>query len=276
MKSIKNNIKTKEIIALKFELRNSDSDLLKEESILLSILKGPGIPKIITFGRYYNFYVLVQEILGFNLLQIKSLIKQYTIKDIGMMGIQIMNRIEYIHSKNIIHRDIKPENFTTGYNDLSTIYLIDFGIARKYRSSRTLKHVKFELTGRMFGTVRYASYNASRGCQQSRRDDLESVGNMLIYLYTGVLPWKGINLKDKLRKKKYLDMLLLKKYTTNEVICNGMPKEFLEYYKYCRNLTFEQDPDYEYLRNCFRGMLKANLDRNDLKFSYLFNKNYKI
>ena len=76
------NMKTKEIIALKFELRNSDSDLLKEESILLSILKGPGIPKIITFGRYYNFYVLVQEILGFNLLQIKSLIKQISIQKI--------------------------------------------------------------------------------------------------------------------------------------------------------------------------------------------------
>ena len=268
------NIKTKEIIALKFEQRNSDSNLLKQESIFLSILKGPGIPKIITFGRYYNFYVLIQEILGFNLLQIKYLIKRYTIKDIGMMGIQMMNRIEYIHSKNIIHRDIKPENFTTGYNDLSTIYLIDFGIARKYRSSRTLKHVKFELTGRLFGTVRYASYNASRGCQQSRRDDLESIGNMLIYLYTGVLPWKGINLKDKQKKEKYSHMLLLKKYTTNEVICNGMPKEFLEYYRYCRNLNFEQDPDYEYLRNCFRRMLIVNLDKNDLKFSYLFNKNY--
>ena len=266
--------KTKEIIALKFEQRNSDSNLLKQESIFLSILKGPGIPKIITFGRYYNFYVLIQEILGFNLLQIKYLIKRYTIKDIGMMGIQMMNRIEYIHSKNIIHRDIKPENFTTGYNDLSTIYLIDFGIARKYRSSRTLKHVKFELTGRMFGTVRYASYNASRGCQQSRRDDLESIGNMLIYLYTGVLPWKGINLKDKQKNEKYSHMLLLKKYTTNEVICNGMPKEFLEYYRYCRNLNFEQDPDYEYLRNCFRRMLIVNLDKNDLKFSYLFNKNY--
>ena len=268
------NIKTKENIALKFEQRNSDSGLLKEESILLSILKGPGIPKIITFGRYYNYYVLVQEILGFNLLQIKALIKHYTLKDIGMMGIQIMNRIEHIHSKNIIHRDIKPENFTTGYNDLSTIYLIDFGISRKYRSSRTLKHIKFELTGRMFGTVRYASYNASRGCQQSRRDDLESIGNMLIYLYTGKLPWKGIDLKDKQRKKKYLDMLLLKKYTTIEVICNDMPKEFLEYYKYCRELNFEQDPDYEYLRNCFRRMLIANLDKNDLKFSYLFNKSY--
>ena len=174
------NIKTKEIIALKFEQRNSDSNLLKEESVFLSLLKGPGIPKIITYGRYYKFNVLIQEILGFNLMQIKALTKRYTIKDIGMMGIQMMDRIEYIHSKNIIHRDIKPENFTTGYEDLSNIYLIDFGIAKKYRSSRSLKHVKFELTGRMFGTVRYASYNASRGVQQSRRDDLESIGHMLI------------------------------------------------------------------------------------------------
>ena len=268
------NIKTQEIIALKFEQRNSDSNLLKEESVFLSLLKGPGIPKIITYGRYYKFNVLIQEILGFNLMQIKAMTKRYTIKDIGMMGIQMMDRIEYIHSKNIIHRDIKPENFTTGYEDLSNIYLIDFGIAKKYRSSRSLKHVKFELTGRMFGTVRYASYNASRGVQQSRRDDLESIGHMLIYLYTGKLPWKGINLKDKQRKKKYLDMLLLKKYTTLEVICHGMPKEFLDYYRYCRNLSFEQDPDYDFLRNCFRGMLKSNLDKNDLKFSFLFNKNY--
>ena len=268
------NIKTKEIIALKFEQRNSDSNLLKEESVFLSLLKGPGIPKIITYGRYYKFNVLIQEILGFNLMQIKAMTKRYTIKDIGMMGIQMMDRMEYIHSKNIIHRDIKPENFTTGYEDLSNIYLIDFGIAKKYRSSRSLKHVKFELTGRMFGTVRYASYNASRGVQQSRRDDLESIGHMLIYLYTGKLPWKGINLKDKQRKKKYLDMLLLKKYTTLEVICHGMPKEFLDYYRYCRNLSFEQDPDYDFLRNCFRGMLKSNLDKNDLKFSFLFNKNY--
>ena len=268
------NIKTKEIIALKFEQRNSDSNLLKEESIFLSLLKDPGIPKIITYGRYYKFNVLILEILGFNLMQIKAMTKRYTIKDIGMMGIQMMDRIEYIHSKNIIHRDIKPENFTTGYEDLSTIYLIDFGIARKYRSSRTLKHVKFELTGRMFGTLRYASYNASRGVQQSRRDDLESIGNMLIYLYTGKLPWKGINLKDKQRKKKYLDMLLLKKYTTLEVICHDMPKEFLEYYKYCRNLNFEQDPDYERLRNYFRSMLKSNFDKNDLKFSFFFNKMY--
>ena len=110
-----------------------------------------------------------------------------------MTAIQIIDRIEYVHSKNIIHRDIKPENFTIGYNNKSTIYIIDFGISRKYRSAR--KHLKFQLLGKMFGTIRYASYNASRGVEQSRRDDLESIGYMLIYLYTGRLHWKGINLK---------------------------------------------------------------------------------
>ena len=194
-----------------------------------------------------------------------------------MLGIQIINLVEFIHSKNFIHRDIKPKNFTTGYDDLSTIYLIDFGLAKKYRSSTTLKHVKFSLTGRMFGTLRYASYNASRGVEQSRRDDLESIGHMLINLYTGILPWNGIDLRDKLQmEKKYLEMLLLKKYSPCENICKNMPEGFLDYYKYCRNLTFEQDPDYEYLRNCFRKMLKVNLNINDLKFSFLYNKNYLI
>ena len=269
------NIKTKENVALKFEQINSN--LLKEECIILSVLKGPGIPKLITFGRYFNYNVLIQEILGFNLMQIKDMINSYTKKDIGMLGIQIINLVEFIHSKNFIHRDIKPENFTTGYDDLSTIYLIDFGLEKKYRSSRTLKHVKFSLKGRMFGTLRYASYNASRGVEQSRRDDLESIGHMLINLYTGILPWNGIDLRDKLQmEKKYLEMLLLKKYSPCENICKNMPEGFLDYYKYCRNLTFEQDPDYEYLRNCFRKMLKVNLNINDLKFSFLYNKNYLI
>jgi len=124
------NIKTKENVALKFEQINSN--LLKEECIILSVLKGPGIPKLITFGRYFNYNVLIQEILGFNLMQIKDMINSYTKKDIGMLGIQIINLVEFIHSKNFIHRDIKPENFTTGYDDLSTIYLIDFGLAKKY------------------------------------------------------------------------------------------------------------------------------------------------
>ena len=268
------NIKTKKMVAIKVEDRKSESSLLGIETSFLSLLKGYGIPKLIGYGKYGNFNVMIQEILGFNLMQIKALIHHFTIKDIAMMGIQILDRIEFIHSKYIIHRDIKPENFTTGFEDISTIYLIDFGISRKYRSSRTLKHVKYALTGRMFGTVRYASYNASRGVEQSRRDDLESIANMLIYIYTGKLPWKGINLKDRQRKKKYLEMLLLKKFTSPEKICEGMPDEYVDFYKYCKSLNFEQDPDYEYLRNIFRKILSNCLVLNDYKFSWILNKNY--
>ena len=268
------NIKTRKDVAIKFEAKNADSHLLKIEFSFLSFLKGFGIPKLISYGKYFNYNVMVQEILGFNLMQIKNIITKFTIKDIAMMGIQMMDRIEFIHSRYILHRDIKPENFTIGYDDITNIYLIDFGISRKYRSSRTLKHVKYALIGRMFGTVRYASYNASRGVEQSRRDDLESIGNMLIYIYTGKLPWKGISLKDKQRKKKYLEMLLLKKYTPIETICNNMPKEFIDYYKYCRKLNFEQDPDYEYLRNVFRSILSSLHELYDYKFSWLFNKSY--
>ena len=268
------NLKTQKTVAIKFEIRNIDSQLLKIECSFLSFLKGFGIPKLIGYGRYFNYNVMIQEILGFNLMQIKNIINKFTIKDIAMMGIQMMDRIEFIHSRYIIHRDIKPENFTTGYEDITNIYLIDFGISRKYRSSRTLKHVKYAVIGRMFGTVRYASYNASKGVEQSRRDDLESIGNMLIYIYTGKLPWKGISMKDKQRKKKYLEMLLLKKYTPIETICKNMPKEFIDYYKYCRKLNFEQEPDYEYLRNVFRRILLSLNEIYDYKFSWLFNKSY--
>ena len=258
------------LVAIKIEKKNAKTPLLNLECNFLSILKGYGIPEVKSFGYHGNYNILVQELLGKNLMQIKYLINRFTLKDLAMIAIQIMDRIEFVHSKNIIHRDIKPENFVVGYKDNSTIYIIDFGISRKYRSSR--KHLKFQLLGKMFGTVRYASYNASRGVEQSRRDDLESIGYMLIFLGTGKLPWKGINLKAHDRTKKYLEMLLLKKYTSNEVICNNLPKEFICYLNYCKSLSFEQEPDYEYLRNLFRNILLRMNTINDSIFTWTKRK----
>ena len=255
-------------VAIKVDNKNADSQLLQIESTFLSILKGYGIPEIKSFGHHGKFYIMVQELLGYNLMQLRQYIKGFTIKDIAMIGIQIIDRIEYVHSKNILHRDIKPENFVIGYNNSSIIYIIDFGISRKYRSSRTGKHLKYQLIGKMFGTVRYASYNASRGLEQSRRDDLESIGYMLIYLAKGDLPWKGINLKAQDKEKRYIHMLLLKKFTAAEVICQNLPQEFVDYVKYCRQLKFEQQPDYEYLRNLFKSILLRLNTINDMKFSW--------
>ena len=257
-------------VAIKIEKKNGKANLLMVESNFLSLLKGFGVPEIKSFGYHCNYYVLVEELLGLNLMQIKRAIQTFTIKEISMIAIQIMDRIEYVHSKNIIHRDIKPENFVFGLDNDSILYIIDFGISRKYRSER--KHLKFQMLGKLFGTVRYASYNASRGIEQSRRDDLESIGYMLIYLCTGILPWQGVNLRDKNMLNKYVEMLLLKKYLSYEVLCKGLPNEFISYIKYCRNLKFEQDPDYEYLRNLFKSILSRNNEINDLKFSWIVKK----
>ena len=121
------NLKDNSELAIKVERKDAKSHLLEIESNFLSILKGYGIPEIKSYGRTAYFYVLVEEILGPNLTNIKNK-QSFTLKDISMIAIQIIDRIEYIHSKNIIHRDIKPENFTIGYKNQSTIYIIDFGM----------------------------------------------------------------------------------------------------------------------------------------------------
>ena len=268
------NIQDNSEIAIKIEKKDIKTHLLEIESNFLLILKGYGIPEIKSYGHSGNFYILVEELLGDSLDQIRNG-RNLTIKDVSMLAIQILDRIEYIHSKNIVHRDIKPENFLLGYKNSPIVYIIDFGISRKYRSSRTGKHIQFSLTGKLFGTVRYVSFNGSRGVQQSRRDDLESIGYMLIYIIKGKLPWQGINMKDHDRKKKYLQMLFLKKNITPEMLCKDLPPEFTEYMKYCKNLLFEQDPNYEYLRNLFKKILENIHEKNDLNFSWnikLFNK----
>jgi casein kinase I family protein HRR25 len=264
------NIKDNSEVAIKSEIKNFKDHLLELECNFLLLLKGYGIPDVKSYGRSGQFYALVLELLGINLKELKSLKKRLSLKEISLLAIQIIDRIEYVHSKYIVHRDIKPENFLLGYKNSSTIYIIDFGISKKYRSSRTGKHVRFSKTGKMFGTIRYNTYNASRGLEQSRRDDLESIGHMLIYLVKGYLPWANIGGSNV--KKRYFRMLNLKKNTSTKTLCQNLPNEFLEYINYCKNLKFEEDPDYEYLRSLFRKILINLNEINDKRFSS-FSKN---
>ena len=262
------NLQDNSEVAIKVEKKSSIYHLLEAECHFLSILKGYGIPEVKSFGYNYYFYYLVIELLGQNLVEISKTIKSFSLKDIIMIAIQALERIEFVHSKYIIHRDIKPENFLFGNNNTSLLYLIDFGMARKYKSSRTGKHVKYSLTGKLFGTFKFLSYNASRGVEQSRRDDLESLGYMLAYMRNGILPWKGLNLKGSNAKSNYYQSLDLKRFTPPENICKNLPQEFADYLRYCRNLGFEDDPDYNYLINLFKGLLIKMKENNDSKFSW--------
>ena len=274
------NMIDKKSVAVKVEKKDKGLNLLEKESFYLYSLKGTGVPEVISFGYSGKYNILVQTLLGESLGRIFYKNNNYfSLKDICMFSIQILHRIEFVHSKYIIHRDIKPENFLIGKPDKYLIYIIDFGLSKKYKSSRTNKHVQFRLTKKFTGTARYASLNSIRGAEQSRRDDLEAIGYMLLYFFNhGKLPWQGVSCKAK--AEKYVKIYSMKKHLDFDIFCKDMPKQIITYMNYCRELEFEQKPDYDYLRNLFEDVLKSKGMYNDLHFSWILDtsilKNYHI
>jgi len=272
------NIKNNEPVALKLEKKSAKLDLLESEAYFLFHLKGYGIPKIITYGKSGLFKVLVQELLGLSLNSLWELKKRYKIgsklliKDICMIALQALERLEYIHSKNIIHRDIKPNNFLIGKNNPEVIYLIDFGFARKYRSSRTGKHIKFKWIKYAYGSLRYYSINANRGYELSRRDDLESFGYMLVFLAKQYLPWISTEALQINQNIKVEAIYKLRKSATPESLCKGLPEEFAEFIRYSRNLEFEEEPKYDYLKSLFTNILIKNQQKIDFNFFWIVKK----
>ena len=207
------------------------------------------------------------ELLGKSLEDIfeSSPIKKFSIKTTCMLGIQMITILKYIHDKHIIHRDIKPDNFVTGVKERSKyIYLLDFGLAKKYRSSKTLQHHPMTQKKKLTGTARYASINALKGFEQSRRDDLESVGYVLIYFLQGKLPWQGLPIKPK--EDRYVKIMEKKRDTTSEDLCRGLHKNFQTYIEYTRNLGYEENPDYDMLKKLFEEVLSN--EGFDLDFYY--------
>ena len=265
------NIKNNKNYAIKIEDCKKENTNLKEEAYILYSVKGPGIPELISFGRRGKYNILVQNLLGKSIYEIwLKKKKKFTLKDICMLAIQGLERLEYIHSKNYIHRDIKPGNFLVGNPDSSQIYLIDFGMAKKYRSSRTGKHVSFSKNYIIYGTPMFLSINSLKGLELIRRDDLESFGLILIYLYTGNLPW------DKITAKNFGDLaksiMEMRETLPIKTLCKGMPLEMNYYMEYIFKLKFEQDPDYRYLRSLFLNILQKIGEKNDFFFSWVDKK----
>jgi serine/threonine protein kinase len=207
------------------------------------------------------------ELLGSSLEDVfQSQQKKFNIKTVCMIGIQMLDRLEFVHSKNIIHRDIKPDNFVLGLDNKShIIYVLDFGLSKKFRSSRTHQHIKFNVNKKLTGTARYASINALKGCEQSRRDDLEAVGYVLMYFLRGCLPWQGLHVHKG--EDRYKKILAKKRSTSAEELCKGFPNEFVEYINYTRNMEFEADPDYKFLR----GLLISVLEKLNATYDFWYD-----
>lgn len=210
------DIKSNELYAMKVEQNSFQNNVLETESKYLTYLKGFGIPEIKYFGHSEKYHILIETLLDKSLENLFSESHgNFNLKDISMIGIQVLDRLEYIHSKNIIHRDIKPDNFVIGKNNnKNIIYIIDFGLAKKYRNSETLEHIPYRMTKRLTGTARFASVNALKGGEQSRKDDLESLAYMLLYFLRGSLPWQGVSgltKGEKYKKIYYMKKILEQK-----------------------------------------------------------------
>ena len=196
-------ISTKEQVALKVEKSTVSKSVLESEAYLLQIIKGIGIPQVISYGIAKKYKILIEPLLGQSLEDIyNNYGRHFSLAELCMIAIQVLDRIETLHSQGFIHRDIKPDNMLIGKRDPNIIYLIDYGLSKKYRSTKTKKHIRFSNTGRLTGTLRYASSNALKGSEQSRRDDLISIGYMLIFFLRRELPWQKI--RDKNETNRYI------------------------------------------------------------------------
>ena len=187
-----------------------------------------------------------------------------------MFAIQALERVEHVQSCNFLHRDIKPDNFVIGSKKPSLVYLIDFGLAKRFRNPKTGQHIPWKEGKNLTGTARYASLFTHLGYEQARRDDLEGLGYVLLYFLKGKLPWQGLPAKTK--KEKYEKIKEKKQNTPIDDLCSKLPKELAKYLNYCRSLQFEDKPCISDLKRLFKNLLKKkNLDY-DFKFDWIKKK----
>ena len=261
--------------AIKMENKSKEQGLLELEATIMSYLKGPNIPFIKSYGYSGDFNVLVMQLLDKSLEDLINKYNTFSIKTVAILGYQMVNIMQYIHDRHIIHRDIKPDNFVMGaQEDNAKLYILDFGLAKKYRSSRTLVQYPYVKKKKLTGTARYASIHALEAYEQSRRDDLESVGYVLMYFLRGNLPWQGLKVRSK--EDRYKKILEKKKETSSQDLCKEFPHEFFEYVDYSKNLEYEENPDYDFLRQKFLDVLKGLNEEMDYIYDWTTKSDLKI
>ena len=253
--------------AMKFENKSRSQSLLESEATIMNYLRGPNIPNIESFGTSGEYNILIMQLMDKSLEDLINIHKNFSVKTVCLLAFQMMNILQSIHDKHIIHRDIKPDNFVMGNSENNAhLYIIDFGLAKKFRSSRTLVQYPYIKKKKLTGTARYASIHALEEYEQSRRDDLESVGYVLLYFLRGSLPWQGLKVKTK--EARYQKILEKKKETTSEELCKNFPEEFQEYVTYTRNLGYTDDPDYDMLKGLFSSLLCDKMGEN---FDFIYD-----
>ena len=262
------NIKDGTQIAIKCEEQSNKSHLLLEYHILKDIEGGKGIPQVYKILKGHKHNYLMMQLLGKSIDKLfGECERDFSIKTVSQIGYQMIQRIEYVHSKGYIHRDIKPGNFLIGTgSDKKIIYIIDFGLSKRYIDKEKKEHIPYKEGKGLTGTARYVSLFTHKGIEQSRRDDIECIAYNLIYLAKGKLPWQGVRTKNK--KEKHKKIMEKKLSITPEELCEGLPSEFPTLLKYARDLDFEEIPDYKNILIMFENLIKKKGGVMDWEFDW--------
>lgn len=242
------NIRTKEYVAIKIENIQHGKRLLKNEANIYKYLNNcKGIPTIKWFGVDTQHNYMIINLLGHTLEYLKRQqpSNTFNITLILKIGIQILELLQLIHTKGFIHRDIKPDNFLFGLNQSSgTIYIIDFGFCKTYLTQLNT-HIEIKKLSGLIGTPNYASISSHNFMELSRRDDLESLGYILLYFLWGNLPWFSVSDNETIKQMK-----------TELVLSGNLPTFFKTYFNYVTKLQFIETPDYKMLLELFIQELK--------------------
>lgn len=255
------DIETGEQVAVKSEASfTKQTNLLSEARIYKSLAGRRGFASIRHCGMEARHNVLVTDLLGASLDSLLSLNgRSFSLKTCLMLGDQLLERLEALHELGYVHRDLKPQNILMGRGEGAHMpHLIDFGLSKRFQNAENMRHIEYRENKAVVGTPSFASTGAMKGCEQGRRDDLESLGYVLVFLLRGSLPWQGVTTATT--RARYQMMLQMKMSTPVEELCGGLEGQetLREYFAYCRGLAFQECPDYTYLRRLFKDLL---LDR---------------
>jgi serine/threonine protein kinase len=251
---------TGEAFAVKMEWQKAEKTdkLLKEAELYKELQHGSGIPRVRWSGSQGEYNLMVLDLLGPSLDDLFKKLRRFSVKTVSMLAKQVITRLQFVHKCGILYRDIKPHNFLMGVGEKGSrkVYLVDFGLSKRYLDRETGEHYKCKIEkGRgIAGTVRYSSPFLHEGYEASRRDDMFALGYVLMHLLRGELPWLGISAKDKKVRNKRIGKK--KDEVSDEDLCRGFPRQFVEYFRYLRSLGFYDEPDYDRLQRLFDQALE--------------------
>lgn len=251
------NIRTNEIVAIKFEQKNDSIKSLKNEAKIYQYLgKLDGFPQLKTFGTTENLNYLVINLLGNPLSHIINYYKALSLKTVLIIGIQIIKRIQSLHNKGLLHRDIKPSNFLFGINsETNKLFLVDFGFTKRYDYDG--KHIEQQTINNIIGSPNFVSLNVHNNIEPSRRDDIESCIYIILTMLLGRLEWfNKINSDEILQLKKQI------------IHIEDVPSFIKIMLYYVRSMKFDETPDYDYLINLMVKEFNTNCFENDEKFEW--------